>query len=476
MKSLAFNSTKLFGALSALFILVSLWCIYVESFLPSMVLIALAFMSNFVSQPIKLFWVLLLSIPLSIEYTFDSGISTDFPDEFLMILVTACSFLVLGLSKSVALPYALRHPLLLIVVLQLVWALANITFSTYPILSLKYFLAKIWYVLPFILFLQGTLQSKRDFRSLAIIVVIPILFVALYSMYYHYDNDFSFLTINDSLQPFFRNHVNYAAMLTFALSICFVSLRHSPNPSYKIIISLAIIVLLIALFFSYTRGSWLSLVVSSIALLLFYKQRLLQSLKVILVVVFGLFVWMSFNDNYSMFKPTYEKTIFQSSLTQHLNSMYSMQEISGAERIHRWIAGVRMIAERPLTGFGSATFYKNYKPYCDPRFKTWVSANPEKSSVHNYFLLVWIEQGLIGFVLFIFLILYFFSRSQRLYAQLHDPFYKTVLAGIVLIMVNILVVNFFSDMIETDKVGSFFFICIGLLIWLDASTKAKQIA
>jgi O-antigen ligase len=156
--------------------------------------------------------------------------------------------------------------------------------------------------------------------------------------------------------------------------------------------------------------------------------------------------------------------------------MYSNREISGAERIYRWVAGVRMIAEKPITGFGPACYYSNYKPYTDKRFRTYVSENPEKSSVHNYYLLIWIEQGFIGFLFLLTSIYYFFKRCTYLYHSIEDPFYKQVLSILVMVMINILVVNFFSDMIETDKVGTFFFLCIGVLIWIDSQFQLKKIA
>jgi O-antigen ligase len=37
----------------------------------------------------------------------------------------------------------------------------------------------------------------------------------------------------------------------------------------------------------------------------------------------------------------------------------------------------------------------------------------------------------------------------------------------------IIVVNFLSDLIETDKIGSLFFLCIATLIVTDINTKKK---
>ncbi|WP_252407921.1 O-antigen ligase family protein, partial [Escherichia coli] len=65
-----------------------------------------------------------------------------------------------------------------------------------------------------------------------------------------------------------------------------------------------------------------------------------------------------------------------------------------------------MVANKPLTGFGTNSFYPTYKGYTLPAYKTWVSNNPDHSTVHNYFLLTAIEQGLPGLCIFLVLIIY----------------------------------------------------------------------
>ncbi|HEX8331498.1 MAG TPA: hypothetical protein VF622_02680, partial [Segetibacter sp.] len=104
-------------------------------------------------------------------------------------------------------------------------------------------------------------------------------------------------------------------------------------------------------------------------------------------------------------------------------------------------------------------------------FKTWVSNNPEHSSVHNYFILVAIEQGVPGLLFFCMLYFGMILNSQKLYHKLEDAFYKQVALtiGVVLVMIGALI--FASDLIETDKIGSLFWLCLGILIVLDGKRK-----
>ncbi|MEO7984463.1 MAG: O-antigen ligase family protein, partial [Bacteroidota bacterium] len=148
-----------------------------------------------------------------------------------------------------------------------------------------------------------------------------------------------------------------------------------------------------------------------------------------------------------------------------------LKDVSTEERFYRWIAGIRMIKDNWLTGYGPNTFYNNYKSYTIPAYKTWVSDNPEHSTVHNYFLLTAIEQGIPG-LLFLFILLgAMIWYAQHLYQRVKDIFYKTVATVTAVVLSMIIVLNFLSDLVETDKIGSLFFLCLSLLIVTDMNTR-----
>src|SRR5437762_7966758 len=130
-----------------------------------------------------------------------------------------------------------------------------------------------------------------------------------------------------------------------------------------------------------------------------------------------------------------------------------------------------MVKDKWLTGFGPNTFYDNYKPYSLPAFKTWVSDNKEHSTVHNYFLLVTIEQGIPGLLFFLLLAAGMLNYSEKLYRRIDDKFYKSAAMDCGVMVMMILVVNFLSDLIEADKVGSLFFLCLATLIAIDINAR-----
>jgi O-antigen ligase len=233
------------------------------------------------------------------------------------------------------------------------------------------------------------------------------------------------------------------------------------------------VILIAAVFFSYARGAWLALLFGVVSYWLVHKKLFFASFVVTVVIAIASLFWLKSNDRYLNYAHDFKTTIYHEDFKQHLVATYQLKDVSTAERFYRWVAGVRMIKDNSFTGYGPGTFYENYKPYGVPAFKTWVSDNKEHSTVHNYFLLTAIEQGIPGLVIFLVLLGGVFYYAQRLYHRMQDPFYKTAAITIAVMLVMITTVNFLSDLIETDKVGSLFFLCLSVLVMIDINSRKE---
>ncbi|MFL5789099.1 MAG: O-antigen ligase family protein, partial [Flavisolibacter sp.] len=219
---------------------------------------------------------------------------------------------------------------------------------------------------------------------------------------------------------------------------------------------------------------WLALTLGLISYLLIRLRLLFVSFLLFIILCAVSLYWLNRNDNYLRFSNDYKTTIFHPDFKEHLLATYEMKDMSTAERFYRWVAGVRMIKDSWKTGFGPTTFYQNYKSYTEPAFKTWVSKNEEHSTVHNYYLLMIIEQGVMGLFLFILLLGTSFWYSQYLYSKTGDFKIKIIITCIASLLVMISTIIFLSDMIETDKIGSIFYLAISSLILTDYKTEEKQ--
>jgi O-antigen ligase len=418
-----------------------------------------------------IFYLLVFSLPFSMEWQLSGGLGTDFPDEILMLLTSALVFF-FWLHKPSILPGRLiKHPLILLLLLTFAWAALTAIFSTHPLFSLKFLLAKTWYFGAFILAPLIVLRDEKSIRRVFTVLLLAMFAVVMITMVRHFQYRFSFAGINPALSPFFRNHVSYSAMLVCLLPVFYFVLIKTRSQTFKKAIWIAVLLMLTALFFSYARGAWLALITGAVGYLLI-KRKIMVAVFVasMILLVLSLF-WLKTDDHYLEYAHDYRTTIYHEDFREHLQATYDFKDASTAERFYRWIAGIRMIKGNELTGFGPSTFYHNYKPYTVPAFKTWVSDNPERSTVHNYFLLITIEQGIPALLFFLVLVVAMLWYAQRIYAKAKDPFYKmtAIISGTVLTM--ILTVNFLSDLIETDKIGSLFFLCIAMLVIADHKTR-----
>jgi O-antigen ligase len=420
------------------------------------------------------FQLMLFSLPLSIEYMVTETLGTDLPDEVFMV---ACSFIFAcywiyhprAISKETKV-----HPVIILLAVGFGWTLFCTANSTHPILSLKYALAKTWYFGAFVLAGLIVFRNRQAIVRSGVVLLSSMLIVVLVILVRHSLYGFGFRGINPSVFPFFRNHVNYSSMLVCLIPVALVFWRSESRGARKNWLFVILIVLLGALFFTYARGAWLALATGLLAIWLIRRKVLVATYICVILVVGTAIFFLRSNDRYLEYAHDYRTTIWHENFREHLVATYQMKDASTAERFYRWIAGIRMIPDRWFAGYGPNTFYHNYKPYAIPAFKTWVSDNPERSTVHNYFLLLAIEQGIPGLLFFLLLTLAMLFYTQRLYHAASSRFYQQVAVVAASVTVMILTTNFLSDLVETDKVGSLFYLCISLLVAADIANRTGK--
>ncbi|HTM91652.1 MAG TPA: O-antigen ligase family protein [Flavisolibacter sp.] len=438
----------------------------------SAILLALMAGIALLQKPEFLLYALVVSIPWSIEYHFGEGFSIDFPDEPFMLLASGAALLLLIYRRK-----EIRwkvHPLLFIILLQVLWTIITVATSTDVFVSLKYLLAKTWFLLAFVALPLFLFKEETIIKRFSVLLLTSMMVAMLVALIRHGEYGWSFEKVNEALQPFFHNHIDYSALLVFTIPLQIAIIQLTKSARQKILIVCLLIITVVALYLSYSRGSWLALIAGIFTYWLIQKRMLLFGFLLFIFLSVVSVFWLKNNDRYLNYSNDYKTTIFHTNFSEHLIATYKLKDLSNAERIYRWVAGVRMIPDNWQTGIGPTTFYEQYKSYTVPAFKTYVSDNKEHSTVHNYFLLVLIEQGVIGALLFVSLLVFMFWYAQKVYHRSNQKLWKVVAATVASIMVMQCVINFLSDMIETDKVGSVFYLCIAALIVADIKTSRKR--
>lgn len=465
-----FLQTKKFSWLAiSSFFLCGLWTLLTQETywlaVPFILILAVPLFQLIATKPEQIYWLLLITLPLSTEYNFTPSLGLDIPDEPLLIILSVVVFASILFNPSIF-RFVFKSPIFKWIIAIVIWMFISLCYAPNQWLALKFILAKSWFILPLVVLTALIHQQSSNFRKTALYLCVPLIVIVIQTLIRHAFYGFDFVAIKKTMGPFFRNHVNYSAMLVCLYPIGILLFQFSQNKRKKNIIKLGLLVALFGLFFAYSRGAWLALLVGMIGYFLIKKNILGKTILIGIVTIAISLIVLINNNRFMQFAPEHDVTIFHENFSAHLNATIGLKDISNAERFHRWVAGIRMVAEKPWTGFGANSFYNNYQPYTAAAFKTWVSNNPEHSTVHNYYLLIALEQGLPALILFAGFFIYLLLLTQQLYHQFQQNYYRQISLGLGVLLIMIASLNFTSDLIETDKIGGLFWLATGILISL----------
>ncbi|MES2619810.1 MAG: O-antigen ligase family protein [Bacteroidota bacterium] len=422
-----------------------------------------------------LYFFLLTTIPFSIEYSFSGSLGTDLPDEPLMIgLMFVTIIFVFTNYKS--LPTGFFGNLLIVLLcIHLFWIFISAVSSVNVLVSLKHFLAKTWYVTTFCLLTAILIKTKDDLKAAFWCVFIPMTVMIIQVIIRHGLKNFSFDEINEPMMPFFRNHVNYAAIVSIVFPLILLARTWYGKGTFKRrVLNFSVLLYIVAIYLSYTRTCYIALLM---LLPVYFVIRFKMMKPAVLIAAIGAIICIGYlftNNNYLKYAPEFEETIIHDEFGQHLSSTFEGKDVSSMERVYRWVAATRMFKAHPWMGFGPGNFYPHYKSYTLASFETYVSDNPERSSTHNYALMLLTEQGTIGLSIFILLTVVIFAYGERIYHQAKGVQNKRIVMALLLMLTMVFVNLTLSDMLESDKVGPFFFIGIALLATMDIRNRSLE--
>lgn len=461
---------------SILFLFCTALASYTNNYLFMLPPFALLFAICMVLNWKSMYWLLVFCIPISFNVTILNGrLSTSCPDEQIMWgFLLLFMFIFFG-HRNILPNWFLKNAITLVLFLQLIWLIVAVLFSENLFLSFKYLISQLWFAVSFILIPIFIFREKSDFKRAFLLFGIPLVLHTIVVFCWHYTKHFGYYSSNTVVLPFYENHVDYSTVLSMFFPFLLIAYQLSKgNRRYRRILLLFIIFFLPAIYVAGARAAILAVFFSffiNFAIRKKFVKWVMPSIYIVLIVVVTFLVK---NNNYYDLRPDMKYTATQASFTETVTAMFSGTDMSSMERFYRWIASVRMSQERPITGVGPNNFYDYYKGYAVTAFKTWVSRNEFKSTTHNYFLLMLVEQGWPGMILYGILIMVMFAQAQKIYHSIKDPFYKKVTMGLVMCLAACFVNNFFSELITTHKIGFLFYTPLVLLIVVKHLSKKQD--
>ncbi len=427
--------------------------------------LALVYLALFDVEKLMFFIVLTTPISMNLEELEFGGIGMYLPTEPLMFGVMILFFLKLLAEKKFD-SKILKHPVTFIIILQLGWILFTSITSSMPVVSLKFFLSRMWFVICFY-FLGTQLFTKfSNYKTFFWCYIIPLTGVIIYAVIRLAHYSFNEKAAHWVMEPFYKDHTSYGAILAMYVPIIFVFFHKNEKKWVNIVAFVLFGVLIIGTIFSYTRAAWVSLIA---ALVLYFIYKYKVKFKYLLIVGLVGISTLALNWNKLMMNMERNKQDSSAELAEHVKSISNVStDASNLERINRWGSAWRMFLERPVFGWGPGTYVFQYAPFQMSKDKTIISTNVgNNGNAHSEYIGPLAEQGLIGSLLVIILVSVVFYRGSNLYHRLPKGQIKTVVLCTLLGLFTYVVHGFLNNYLDTDKASVPFWGFIALIVAID---------
>jgi O-antigen ligase len=467
-----------FYLISVLFILLNAWFLVTKH---SMVINALPAAFLIVALAVfafdKLIYLIVFCTPLSIplsELMRGLPINMFLPTEPLLFGVLLIFILKVSASGKFD-REILKHPVSLAIYFSLIWMLITSMTSTMPVVSLKFLLSRIWFIVGFYLLTAKLFESGKNIEKFIWLYTIPLLIVIFYATYRHlgyglWDKQAAHFVVD----PFYNDHTAYGAAVAMYLPFLFgFSFTKHYSPGVRIFVRIALGIVFMALILSYARAAWVSMMAAFVIWAIMRLKIRFQPL--FLTFLISLSVILMFQNQILMYLER-NNTESSANLADHLSSISNVSsDASNLERINRWSCAIRMFQDKPVIGYGPGTYMFNYAPYQLSADRTIISTNSgDGGNAHSEYLGPMAESGFMGLVTFLVFIVVVMYTGVHAYSRTNDKRLKTLLMGALLGLITYFIHGTMNNFLDTDKLSVPYWGFSAIIVAIDIYTRKIQ--
>jgi len=479
-------------ALTLLFAAANLWVIYHKgNFILTLVPLGLLVVWLFIQRLETGLISMALLTPFAINFALFPGMELSMPVEPMMILFTFIFFFRVLVARNYDLRL-LRHPVSILLLASLAWMLITSCTSRLPLVSFKYLLARIWFVVPFFFAAAQIFRDRTRIRQFFWAYAIGLGVVILIATSKTLGNFSDLQTLHRVMRPFYNDHTAYGCAIALMLpaTVYFIftprknktgkenntEKKETPRPMNEWVRVLTLLLfagLCIGLFFSYSRAAWLS-VLGAIGVYILIRMGMKVKW---MVVLFGLAVGVFF---------VYQSDVLYKLGKNHQDSSYDLAgqiksisnistDASNVERLNRWASAMRLWQESPVLGIGPGTYQFVYGSYQKSYQLSTISTNAgDLGNAHSEYIGPMTEQGLPGVLLVAALFLTTFATGVRVYRTAKDPAVGRMALAFTLSLLTYYVHGVFNNFLDTDKLSVPFWAFTAVVVALDVYSEKKD--
>jgi O-antigen ligase len=412
----------------------------------------------------KILLIITFATPLAVVFRDDIyGVGVSLPTEPLLLGV----LLIFTLRQLYINDFdtkVWKHPLSLAVIFNLLWIMITSVTSEFPMVSLKFLLARLWFVIPFYFVISQLFKEIRNVRIFIWLYTVPLIGVIGFTLYQHSLWGFAEEPGHWVMTPFYNDHTAYGAVLAMYIPILLgLAFNRNYTRTSRLFSVLAFVILMVAIFFSYTRAAWLSLAAAFGLFVLVYFKVKLRVVLIGFATIIGLFFAFQTQIFQKMEK---NKQDSSSDIVEHIQSMSNISsDASNLERINRWNSAFRMFHERPVVGWGPGTYQFIYAPFQNSKERTIISTNAgDKGNAHSEYIGPMAESGILGLLSFLLIAVMSIFYGLRVYQRAADREVRLLGLLLVLGLFTYFIHGFLNNFLDTDKASiPFWGFCAAIL-------------
>lgn len=419
------------------------------------------------------FLLMTLLTPFAVNMALIPGMELSMPVEPMMILFSGIFLFRVLLTRSYDLRL-LRHPVTLLLLASLTWMLFTSITSEMPWVSIKYTLARLWFVVPFFFAASQFFQSHQRIRQFFWAYAIGLGVVILIATSKTLGNFSDLQTLHRVMRPFYNDHTAYGCVIALMLPAAFYFIFSRGQRGWlRVLTFLLFAGLCIGLFFSYCRAAWIS-VIGAIGV--YFLIRMGMKVKW-MVLLFALGVGVFF---------VYQSDVLYKLGKNHQDSSYTLADqvksisnistdASNLERLNRWASALRMWKESPVLGCGPGTYQFLYAGYQRSYQLSTISTNAgDLGNAHSEYIGPMTEQGVPGVALVALLFLTTFATGVRIYRTAEDPHTARMALAFTLALLTYYIHGVFNNFLDTDKLSVPFWGFTAVIVALDVYSEKKK--
>ena len=456
---------------AALFAALNLTLIVFDVYWLSALPFAMAVMLLFFFSLDKLIFLLVFLTPLTFKYVHEGlGFTIDIPTEPLIVAVMMLFFFRLAYERQYDMRI-LRHPVTVFLLLKLLWMFVTSVTSELPIVSFKYFISRLWFVVTFYFVAIYLFRDSRNMQKYMWLFASTLFIIVLVSTYRHYLFDFERDMGYFVVRPFFNDHTHYSAVLALVAPFFIVmAFNKTDSVLRRRMAVIVFIVFCIGILFSYSRASWVSLMIAFAGfIILAFRVKFRFILAGVIFVLGTLYL---FQTEIIM---ELERNQQESSgdFAEHWRSVSNITtDASNLERINRWRSAYRMFEDRPVFGWGPGTYQLVYAPYQRSEDYTIITTHfGDLGNAHSEYIGPLSESGLPGMLLFIGMALAVMATGVKLWKKAPTREMRLVALGLSLGFITYFTHGVLNNFLDTDKASVPFWGMMAMLVAMDVFHK-----